>query len=76
MHVEQGEIAEDLYSELTAAGYIPAVAEALSENGIGLKMALLMSRSEILDMYLSWNGIHGYTQTILEVADNPRPLVA
>ena len=74
MKIEQGEVAQDLYDELIAAGYIPAVAEALSENGIGHKMALLMSRSEILDTYLTWNGIHGYTQIILNVVDNPRPL--
>lgn len=74
MHVEQGETAEDLYDELIAAGYLSEVAEALSEKGIGYRMALLMNRSEILDVYLTWNGIHGYTQTILKIVDNPRPL--
>jgi hypothetical protein len=72
--IEQGEVAQDLYNELIEAGYIPPVAEALSENGIGHKMALLMTRREILDVYLTWNGILGYTDVILDVVDNPRPL--
>jgi hypothetical protein len=72
--IEQGEVAQDLYNELIAAGYIPPVAEALSENGIGHKMALLMTRREILDVYLTWNGILGYTDVILDIVDNPRPL--
>jgi hypothetical protein len=72
--IEQGEVAQDLYNELIAAGFISPVAEALSENGIGHKMALLMSRRDILDVYLRWNGIMGYTDVILAVVDNPRPL--
>jgi hypothetical protein len=72
--IEQGEVAQDLYDELIAAGFISPVAEVLSKSGIGYRMALLMSRRDILDVYLRWNGIKGHTDVILDIVDSPRPL--
>lgn len=55
---------------LVADGYSYAVAEALAERGVTVEKALHLSHYEVLDHYLAWNGIHGYTQGILDaIAD-------
>lgn len=55
---------------LRDAGYDEDVAEALAENGVTPEAALHLSKQEVLDYYLTWNGIHGYTTRILSVLEN------
>lgn len=59
-----------LRSALVAEGYDHNVAEALAERGVTVAMAALLSKREVLEHYLEWNGIIGYTDSILRVLEN------
>jgi hypothetical protein len=59
----------ELYEALKADGYSAEVAEALAENDITVEQAASLSKQEVLNYYLTWNGIHGYTDAILRVID-------
>jgi len=72
MNHEQGETASAYYDELVEAGYIVPLAEALSEFGYTVDSAERLSTEELLECYLQWNGILGFTKTILQVVQNPR----
>lgn len=70
MTFEEPEMACFLRDKLMEDGYSFPVAEALSENGVTVEQAATLSKCEVLDYYLTWNGIHGYTETILAVIAN------
>lgn len=55
------------YTELREAGYGHALADALSELGYTLERAALLPQHDLVDAYLRYNGIIGYTTTILDV---------
>lgn len=55
---------------LCDSGYNPDVAEALAENGITPETAEHLSKREVLEHYLNWNGIIGFTESILLVLQN------
>lgn len=67
MEEEQIEIAKN---ELVADGYSNDVAEALANRGVTLQTAPLLSKREVLEHYLEWNGIIGYADSILSALDN------
>lgn len=56
---------EQLKALLEAAGYPAPLAEALAENGHNPDSASLLSIREVLDLYLQWQGIIGFTESIL-----------
>ena len=58
--------------ELIAAGWSRNVAEALAENGHGVSTASSLSAREAFTLYLHWNGIIGYTESIIDALDNCR----
>ena len=60
----------ELYTALQADGYVPATAEALANHGVTVEKAKLLSKSEILEHYLEWNGLIGWTNQILNVLEN------
>lgn len=49
----------------TAAGYSPDLAEAFEGRRLTVERVKRMSRAELLDEYLRWEGIIGYTYSIL-----------
>jgi hypothetical protein len=51
-------------------GFNSWVSEALAEREISIERVQLMSTEEILDEVLSWNGILGFTSSILNAVDN------
>lgn len=59
-----------LQQELMNDGYSDDVAEALAERGVSVASAKLLSKREVLEHYLEWNGIIGYADRILDVLDN------
>jgi hypothetical protein len=63
------EIAE-LEDELEGAGYSPPVAEALAANNVNAVHAAILSKREVLEYWLEWNGIIGYTDQILNTIAN------
>lgn len=56
--------------ELQKDGYIAEVAEALANRGITVASAQHLTKREVLEHYLEWNGICGYADVILDVLDN------
>ena len=60
----------DLQFALEAAGYTTPLAEALAERGVTVDEAKSLSRRDMMEHYLEWNGICGYTGEILCVLDN------
>ena len=60
----------DLQQALMDDGYSEEVAEALAERGVTVAEAQHLSKREVLDYYLAWNGIAGFTDSILDVLDN------
>jgi hypothetical protein len=51
-------------------GYDPDVAEALAENHVTVEQAASLSKYEVMDHYLNWNGIIGFTQSILDALND------
>lgn len=60
------------YELFRKAGFNDGLAEALEGRDVSLERALCMSASELLDEYLLWNGIIGYTGSILAALDSAR----
>lgn len=60
---------DELYAAHRAAGRCHAIVEALAENDVTVADATHLSRRDIMDHVLTWNGIIGYTDLILEAAD-------
>jgi hypothetical protein len=61
---------------LLEVGYNPQVAEALVENELSYYSVSQLSATEALNYFLQWNGILGYTSTILNAVDNCRNVEA
>lgn len=61
---------EQVRAELVADGYSLPVAEALANRGVTVAEAQELSKCEVLDHYLTWNGIIGYASSILEVIED------
>jgi hypothetical protein len=57
---------EQLKALLIAAGYSPYVAEPLAENSHNPDSAQHLSIRETLDVTLTWHGIIGFTDCILD----------
>lgn len=55
---------------LIADGYSYALANALAEQGQTVESVKLLSKREVLDDFLKWEGIIGYTDTILSVLED------
>lgn len=51
------------------AGYPPAVAEALAGIDESIASASYLSPNELMDKFLEWNGICGYTSLILDTLE-------
>lgn len=47
------------------------IIEYCEENDIDLK---LMSTNDMIDAWLKWNGIHGYTQRIIDLVETLKKL--
>lgn len=61
---------EQKIAALEALGFSDDVAEALAERGVSPDTAAILSAEEIMDHYLCWNGICGFTGGIMRaVAD-------
>lgn len=60
------------YNELTRDGYNTWVAEALAERGYGVEDVLGMSLEGVVLEVLAWNGIHGYSRSVIDMVDNLR----
>jgi len=58
--------------DLVKAGYNEFVAEGLAERGHTVETAELLSVREALDEVLEWNGIIGFTSSIVDAIDNLR----
>lgn len=65
----------DNMEALTRMGFHSDVAEALHERGITADEAKLLSRRELMDHYLKWNGIIGFTDNIVDAVDSVTELV-
>lgn len=59
-----------LKASLIAEGFNNWVADALAEREVSLERAMTMSTNELLEEVLEWNGIIGYTSSILDAVDN------
>jgi hypothetical protein len=67
---------ETAQKALKAAGWNHNLAEALAENGYVPETAALLSQKEVLNCYLEWNGIIGYTNSILDALHNAKDMGA
>lgn len=61
---------EQVRAELVADGYSAPVAEALANRGVTVADTQHMSKRELLEHYLEWNGIIGYADSILSVIED------
>lgn len=57
---------------LIQRGFNREVATALAARGITPVRAEGLSYKELFNEYLEWNGIHGFTTSIIEALDNCR----
>lgn len=57
------------YTALVMMGFTPDIAEALDERGVTVAKAKLLSRRELMEHYLEWNGIMGFTDSIVDAVD-------
>lgn len=55
---------------LVADGYDRDLAEALAKRGENVESVQNLCKREVLNHFLCWNGIIGYTDAILRVLDN------
>lgn len=60
----------ELKAALMADGYADEIAEALAENDISVEHARLLSKEEVMDKFLTYNGIIGFTGMILRAINN------
>jgi len=60
--------------DLLEAGYCAPMATALAEQGQSAMTAASLSQYEALDLFLTWEGIIGYTSLIVLAVDNVRTL--
>ena len=67
---------EENIEDLVASGFNRDVAEALGERLITPEQAKHLSAEELMDHYLEWNGIIGYTSQIINALDNIRNMEA
>lgn len=63
---------EERIKAFEAMGFIGSVAEALAERDVTPEHVKFMSERDILDHYLTWNGIGGFTGSIIAALDNAR----
>jgi hypothetical protein len=59
------DIVQERAVELIAKGYSVKMAEALAENGYDAASAFHLTSWEALDLWLQWEGIIGFTSSIL-----------
>lgn len=60
----------ELEAALVADGYNPDTAEALANREVSPAEARSLSKRELLDHYLCWNGMVGWTGQILAVLED------
>ena len=60
---------------LRAAGWNAGMATALAENDHTPESAALLSEHEALDLFLTWEGIIGFTGHIIAAVDSVRTMV-
>jgi len=60
--------------DLIEAGFNANVATALAENGLEVSDTVLMTADELFEKFLEWEGIQGYTRTIIDALDNCRDM--
>ena len=56
--------------EFKKLGFDHNIAEALAERGVGVGEVKILSAREVLEHFLEWNGIIGWTETIVEAILN------
>lgn len=61
---------EHLIGRLVDAGYTAPVANAMGNRGVTPEAAAMLSKQEVLEHYLEWEGIIGYTDSILRVLED------
>lgn len=57
-------------------GFNTEVAEALAGKEVPLEQVPILSTEEIMSHFLEWNGIVGYTRSIINALDNIRNVAA
>lgn len=67
---------EEQIAVLRNMGFSYDVAEALAEREVSPETAAILSAEEIMDHYLGWQGIHGFTGGIMRAVENAKAMEA
>jgi hypothetical protein len=64
------------YTALVTMGFSANVADALDERGVTAEDARHLSAQELLEHFFEWEGIIGFTRTIIDAVDECREVAA